>query len=223
MKITKQHFTFLKSLAKNNNREWFMENKKTFDDLNNEMKAFCGQIMEGLCKTDNIEKFNVFRIYRDVRFSKNKTPYKNHLSGYFRRATAHLRGGYYLHIESGNTFVGGGFYSPSKEDLLRIRQEIEQDDKEMRAILKNPKFKKNFGALLGEELKTAPRDFDKEHKAIDLIRKKQFYVARSFTDKEVLSKDFDKEVVKTFEALRPFFNFMSETLTTDLNGISVLD
>ncbi|MFT5229406.1 MAG: hypothetical protein ACI9EV_002560, partial [Urechidicola sp.] len=67
------------------------------------------------------------------------------------------------------------------------------------------------------------RDFDKEHKAIDLIRKKQFYVARSFTDKEVLSKDFDKEVVKTFEALRPFFNFMSETLTTDLNGISVLD
>ncbi len=128
---------------------------------------------------------HVFRVYRDVRFSKDKTPYKNRFGGYFRRATAIRRGGYVLNIEPGNSYVGGGFYAPNKDDLLRIRKEFEADDEDIRDLLSSNTFKKNFGELRGSELKTAPRDFDKEHQAIDLIRKKQFYVVRNFTDKEV--------------------------------------
>jgi len=223
MGITKKHFDFLKKLGKNNNRDWFAENKGTYDTCNKEIKAFYAEITEGLQKTDNIETFKMFRIYRDVRFSKNKEPYKKHFSGYFKRATEHLRGGYYLHIEPGNCFVAGGFWAPNKEDLLRIRKEFEQDDKPMRKILKSKKFKDNFGELKGDKLKTAPRGFDPEHPAIDLIRFKQYTVVKPYTDKDVLSDNFKKEVVKTFEAMRPYFNYMSDVLTTDLNGISLLD
>jgi uncharacterized protein (TIGR02453 family) len=125
-------------------------------------------------------------------------------------------------LEPGNSFVGGGFYAPNKEDLKRIRQEFEMDDSEIRAILNDPKFKKTFGTLLGSELKTAPRDFSPEHKAIDLIRKKNFYVMRSFTDKEVMSPNFLKEVIDTYSTIRPFFDLMSSILTTNLDGESVL-
>ena len=174
-------------------------------------------------KIDKIEKHSVFRIYRDVRFSKDKTPYKNNFSGYFRRATAHLRGGYFLNISPGNSYAGGGFYGPNATDLMRIRQEFEQDDSEIRAILNHPEFKATFGELLGEEVKTVPRGFDNNHGAIDLIRKKQFYVRRSFTDEEVLSPDFHQKVIHSYKVIRPYFDYMSDVLTTDLNGISLLE
>jgi len=222
MTISKELFAFLKDLAKNNNRDWFAENKPVFQQHQVDVKLFFRSIEERLQETDEIEGHNVYRIYRDVRFSKDKTPYKARFSGGFKRATKALRGGYFLSIEPGNTFVGGGFYGPNKEDLLRIRKEFEMDDSEIRDILNNEKFKALFGSLQGSELKTAPRDFDPEHKAIDLIRKKQFYAGRYFTDKQVLSDDFANEVVDTFITLRPYFDFMSDVLTTDMNGVSII-
>ena len=131
-------------------------------------------------------------------------------------------GGYYLRIENGASFVGGGFWEPNKDDLLRIRKELELDASELRDIINQPSFKKFFGTLQGEELKSAPRDFDKTHPNIDLIRKKQFLVGRQFTNKEVLAPNFKKEVIETFKAMRPFFDYMSDILTTDLNGESIL-
>lgn len=212
---------YLSQLKDNNNREWFAENKATFDKEQKNIKTFFTSIKQSLEEIDHIEKMQIFRIYRDVRFSKDKTPYKSHFSAGFVRQKPNLRGGYYLHIEENATFVGGGFWEPNKEDLLRIRKELAIDASELREIIEQKDFIKNFGSLEGEELKTAPRDFDKNHPDIDLIRKKQYLVTRKFTNKEVLSPEFEKEVITTFKAMRPFFNYMSDVLSTDLNGISL--
>ena len=219
--LTKSTFEFLDLLNKNNTRDWFTKNKKRFETENNLAKAFFTEVFTDLEKIDSLEKMQVFRIYRDVRFSKNKLPYKNHFSAGFSRTKPMLRGGMYLHIENEASFVGGGFWAPNNEDLLRIRKEIEQDASDLREIITDPIFKKMFGTLEGEELKTAPKNFDKTHPDIDLIRKKQFLLTRKFTNKDVLSPNFKEEVLATFAAMRPFFNYMSDVLTTDLNGESL--
>jgi uncharacterized protein (TIGR02453 family) len=126
-----------------------------------------------------------------------------------------------LQIEPGGSFVGGGFWEPNAEDLNRIRKEFEMDDEEIRTILADDTFKKFFDELKGEELKTAPKGFDKAHPAIDLIRKKQFLLTRSFSDKEVMAPNFEENVLITFKAMRPFFDYMSDVLSTDLNGESL--
>tara|TARA_B100000768_G_C11284641_1_gene381433 strand:+ start:9065 stop:9733 length:669 start_codon:yes stop_codon:yes gene_type:complete len=222
MRIPEEVFKFLKKIAKNNNKEWFLEHKSTFEDRHKEFKGFLALVNAELIKTDEIESHRAYRIYRDVRFSKDKTPYKCHFSGFYKRGSAEKRGGYFVHIQPGNSYVGGGFYGPNKEDLLRIRQEFSADPKEIREVLGNEEFKKTFGVLRGEEVKTAPRGFEIKDPAIDLIRKKQFYVMREFTDEEVLSGDFLKQVNHSFKIIRPYFDYMSSVLTTDLNGESIL-
>ena len=221
--ITKEVFLFLKELEQNNTREWFTENKDRFKELQSSVKDVLGVLMEKMKRHDDIEKMKMFRIYRDVRFSKNKTPYKTHMAGSYARAGARLRGGYYVHIAPGESFIATGFWNPEKEDLLRIRKELELDAEEFKAVIYDPKFKEIWGNLVGEELKTAPKGFDKEHPDIALIRKKQFIFIRKFTDKEVLSKDFVNTVDESFKAIRPYFDLMSDILTTNLNGESLLD
>lgn len=211
-------FEFLRELDSNNNREWFIANKETFDATFKEVKSFFKDIHDQMIKKDSIERFHVHRIYRDVRFSKDKTPYKTYFGLHLGRKKPHLRGGYYVSIEPGRSFVGGGFWEPNKEDLHRIRKEIELDDSELRDLIAAPDFVKMFGELKGEELKTAPRGFDKEHPAIDLLRKKQFLLMRPFTDEEVLNRSFSDDVMASFEAMRPLFDYMSLVLTTDANG-----
>jgi len=224
MPIDKTTLNFLNELKRNNNRVWFQENKPRFQEIQSDVKMFYEEIKQGLLKTDEIEKFKLFRIYRDVRFSKDKTPYKPHFAGSFSRSGKRLRGGYYLRIRPGESFLAGGFWSPNKEDLFRIRKEFEISDQEIRDILEVADFKRIFGGELeGEELKTAPKGFQKDHPAIDLIRKKGFIAVRKFSDKEVLSPDFLNEVLFSFQTLRPFFDYMSEVLTTDLNGVSTID
>jgi uncharacterized protein (TIGR02453 family) len=221
--ISKSTLGFLKELKQNNNREWFNANKPTFELEQKKVKEFYNSVMEHLKVSDLIEKVKIFRIYRDVRFSKDKLPFKSHFGGHFTRATNKLRGGYYLHISPGESFLAGGFWEPNKEDLARIRKEFETDASEIRTIVNTPDFKKHFGTLQGDAVKTAPRGFDKNHANIDLIRLKQFIVTRSFTDEEVLSPNFLTEVVSSFKAMRPYLDYMSEVLTTNLNGESLVD
>ncbi len=218
MGIETSTIKFLKDLEKNNNREWFQSHKEQYERTLQNVKDMSAEVKEKLSKKDLIEDAKVFRIYRDVRFSKDKAPYKNNLGVHFTRATKQLRGGYYLHIQPGESFAGGGFWSPSPEDLKRIRDEFAFDTKTIRKIITGKTFVKYFGTLNGEELKTAPSGYDRNHPGIDLIRKKQFIISRKFTDKEVADKTFVKEVVATFEAMRPFFDYMSEVLSTDING-----
>ncbi len=218
MGIETSTIKFLKDLEKNNNREWFQSHKAQYESTLENIKELSAEVKEKLSKKDLIEDAKVFRIYRDVRFSKDKAPYKNNLGVHFTRATKQLRGGYYLHIQPGESFAGGGFWAPSPEDLKRIRDEFAFDTKTIRKITSGKTFVKYFGTLGGDELKTAPSGYDRNHPGIDLIRKKQFVVMRKFTDKEVADKNFVKEVVATFEAMRPFFDYMSEVLGTDMNG-----
>ncbi|MDM1554434.1 MULTISPECIES: DUF2461 domain-containing protein [Chryseobacterium] len=214
----KKTFEYLKQLKENNNREWFAQHKSEYDLIVKENKAFFTQIYNELQEYDKLKGIHIFRIYRDVRFSKDKTPYKTDFGVGYSRSKPMLRGGYYIQLEPGNSFVGGGFWGPDAKDLLRIRKEFEISTKEIEKITSDETFVKYFGELKGDAVKTAPRGFDKNHPAIDLIRKKQFLVLRKFTDKEVLSDNFQKEVLKTLLAMRPFFDYMSEVLTTDLNG-----
>ena len=221
--ITKEVFRFLKDLEKNNNREWFAENKARFKNLETGVKAFYTFVMENLKQHDEIEKMKMFRIYRDVRFSKDKSPYKSHLAGSYARAGARLRGGYYLHLKPGGSFMATGFWEPNKEDLLRIRKELELDAEDFKKMINDKKFNKLWGDLVGDEVKTAPKGFSKEHPNIDLIKKKQYIFVRKLSDKEVLSQDFAKLVDESFKAIRPYFDLMSDILTTNLNGESLLD
>lgn len=214
---------FLKKLKQNNSREWFNDHKPKFLEEQTKVKSFYNALYERLNTHDDIEKLKLFRIYRDVRFSKDKTPYKPHFAGHFVRGTKYLRGGYYLRIRPGESFLAGGFWEPNKEDLLRIRKEFEMDASEIREIINNKNFVRHFGKLEGSSLKTAPRGFDKEHPAMDLIRMKQFIVTRNFTDKEVLASNFLEEINNSYKAMRPYFNYMSEVLTTDLNGVSIIE
>ena len=141
----------------------------------------------------------------------------------FHREKPALRGGYYIHLEPNNSFLGVGFWAPEPKDLFRIRKELEVDAEEFREIMADPTFEKYWGSLQGDEVKTAPKGFDKEHPNIDLIKKKQFTFHKKLSDKQVISKDFPTLVDTHFIHIRPFFDYMSSVLTTDLNGESLLD
>lgn len=222
-KFSKDILDFFKKLEKNNNRDWFNDHKTEFKNNEAKAKDLYKHVFDNLNKHDNVDNFKMFRIYRDVRFSKNKLPYKTHFGGSFGRKKPELRGGYYLHIQPNNeSFIATGFWEPNKDDLLRIRREFEQDDQEIRDIINNKKFNAIWGGFVGDELKTAPRDFDKEHPAIDLIRKKQYIFTKKYTDKEVTSDKFLEDVSTSFKAIRPFFDYMSDVLTTNLNGESII-
>lgn len=220
--FTKANFQFLIDLKNNNDRDWFAANKKRYEKELQNMVNFADVLLAKMKEHDNIEtptgKKSLHRIYRDTRFSKDKTPYKTNFSGSFTRATKLLRGGYYFHIEPGNVFVGGGFWGPEPADLKRIRIDIAADDTELRSIITSKNFKKYFGELKGEQLKTAPKGFDKEHPAVDLLRYKQFLLGHNFSEADAISPNFATKVNEVFMAMRPFFNYMSEVLTTDVNG-----
>lgn len=213
---------FLSQLRQNNNRDWFNDHKNEYLKELEFLENFANGLLAELNTHDVIEtpsgKKALQRIYRDTRFSIDKTPYKNYWGGGFTRATAQRRGGYYFHIEPGNTFVAGGFWSPNAQDLKRVRDDINYDATPLREILADTTFIATFGSLQGEQLKKMPKGFSADHEAIDLLRYKQFLLKRNFTDAEVLASDFITRVGQTYRNMRPFFDYMSEVLSTDSNG-----
>lgn len=224
--IKKESLDFLKLLSKNNNRDWFNNHKETYTKSQENIINFADALLVEMNKHDAIEtvsgKKSLYRIYRDVRFSKDKTPYSNYWGGGFKRATKQLRGGYYFHLEAGNSFLAGGFWGPNTDDLQRIREDMALNYADWKKLLANKKLANTFGEMLGSQLATAPRGYEKDHPAIKLLRYKQFIFKHKFTDKEVLSADFVQKANDTFKNLRPFFNYMSEVLTTDANGESII-
>lgn len=224
--LPKSTFDFLTTLSKNNNRDWFNDNKDLYLKEYQHMINFADDLLIEMQKHDIIEtasgKACLHRIYKDTRFSKDKVPYKTNWSGSFRRATKEKRGGYYFHLEPGNSFLAGGFFSPNAEDLKRIRQDIDYNYEDWNIILSSKKTKNSFRTLLGNQLTSSPKGFPKDHPAINLLRYKQFILKHRFTDEEVLSPGFINQISNTFQDLRPFFDHMSEILTTDANGISIL-
>jgi uncharacterized protein (TIGR02453 family) len=215
---------FLQLLAVNNDREWFARNKTAYQTELACMETFVDALLQQLNQYDVIEtpsaKKSLYRIYRDVRFSKDKTPFSTYWGGRFRRAGKQRRGGYYYHFEPGNkSFVLAGFWAPNAQDLKLIRDDIAFDPEPLCRILGDETFIGSFGKLQGEKLKTSPNGYDRNHEAVDLLRFKQFLVKRSFSDKEVLCKDFLLLASQAFQQMRPFLDYMSEVLSAETNSV----
>jgi uncharacterized protein (TIGR02453 family) len=223
--INKSTIDFLKKLSKNNNREWFEVHKEEYLAAKENAEMFMNALIAKMNVHDQLDnpsgKKSLYRIYNDVRFSKNKSPYNPRFAGYLKRVKPMLRGGYYIWIRPGDTHVGCGFSYPNPEDLKRIRMDIESNYDQWNKLLNSRSIKSNFGEMMGEKVKTAPRGFAVDHPAIELLKFKQYWFEHSFTDEEVLSKDFVGKVNKVFMSIRPLFDYMSDVLTTDLNGESL--
>lgn len=224
--ITKSTLQFLKELEQNNQRDWFSENKDKYVKAQQNIGDFADALIKAMNKHDRIEnesgKKSLFRIYNDVRFSKEKSPYNARFAFSLQRATKARRGGYYVHIKPAKCYLACGFFGPNSEDLKRIREDISDNYSTWKRLLNQKGIQKNFGEMRGQKVITAPRGYAKDHPAIELLKYKQFIFRHEFKDAEVHSADFLNKVNELFISIRPIFNYMSEVLTTDKNGLSLL-
>lgn len=222
VQIERSTLQFLKNLSQNNSRDWFNAHRELYDHAHENAVQFVDALIVKMNTHDSIEtpsaRKSLYRIYNDVRFSKDKSPYSPRFAGYLRRTKPNLRGGYYFWIRPGQSRVGCGFVYPNAQDLQRIRMDIFHNHEDWHRLLSSKSLLNTFGGMRGEQVKTAPRGFPKDHEAIGLLRYKQYWFERAFTDKEVLDPSFLNRVNQTFKAIRPFFDHMSDVLTTDLNG-----
>lgn len=221
--LTQSNLNILHEIIQNNNKEWFTDHKPEIDLEFNQVKAFFKDIYFEMQNYDQLEPIHIHRLHRDVRFSKNKLPYKDYFGLHIPRQKPFLRGGYFLRIQPGKCRVAGGFYGPESHDLKRIREEIANDPDEFRSIFETTEFKKLYDGMESEELKTAPKGYPRDHPAIDLLKKKSFVVYKDFTDEEVMQADFEEKVIACFLGFRPFFDYMSAVLTTNANGENLFE
>lgn len=217
--IEKATLEFLKKLDKNNNRDWFQANKKAFDSAQDNMTAFAGHLIGQIGKFDDAvagidPKACVFRIYRDVRFSKDKSPYKTNLGAYIAPGgRKSMQPGYYFHLQPGASFVAGGKHIPDGPEILKIRNAIVKNTAEFLKIVEKKSFRDMFGELKGERLKSAPKGFDPEHKAIEYLKLKEFMAFTELHDDKVLaSAEFPKHLVKMMKEMYPLVAFLRRAL-----------
>ena len=211
---------FLKDIAKNNDREWFEKNKSKYLEAKNGFDEFLSNLLLELTKFDeSIATLNprklAFRIYRDVRFSKDKKPYKINMgAGISPNGKLIQEPGYYIHIQPGNkSFMAGGIYMPDSENLARIRQEIDYNTKDFLKILNDRKFKKLFPKLDDfDKLKTSPKGYPKDHPYLDLLKNKSYIVSHPFTDTQVMDKNFVKTVAEACKTIKPLNDFLKEAI-----------
>jgi uncharacterized protein (TIGR02453 family) len=222
----KKTLDFLKKIKSNNKREWFEKHRPEFLEVKAEFEEMMQEVLQGIRKFDKaIEKDTsaadyIFRIYRDVRFSKNKMPYKHHMGASInpggRKSPV---AGYYLHIQPGGSFVAGGIWQPESAVLKAIRQEIDYHPAPLLKLMKAPTFKKYYKGLDEEDkLQTVPKGYGKDHPHIELLKNRHFLVSHSFTDKTVLQKDFAKEVARAFAAMYPLMQYLREAAGNAAQG-----
>ncbi len=205
---------FLSELAFNNNRPWFEEHKADFERAKADFESLVNEMIGRLSAFDDLSgltaKDCVMRIYRDIRFSRDKTPYKTafaaHMAAGGRKSG---RYGYGLRLEPNATIAAGGMWEPNPEQLGRFRAAVDRNPKGLIRIIEAPKFRRTFGGLKGEKLKSAPQGYAKEHPAIEILKLKQVYAARSFPDEAVLSDDFADRLFDTYQALKPFLDYLN--------------
>lgn len=217
--ISSPTLAFLKALKKNNNKTWFDEHRENYNAAKYNFEEFVALLLQKMIAFDEdmkelIPKNCTFRINRDVRFSKNKTPYKINLSASFNRGgKKSMYGGYYFHLQPGNNnFVGGGLWRPEPADLKKLRQEIDYCFPEFKKIIGAPAFKKHYGGLEKDEnqmLVNIPKGYDKENPAADYLRMKSYIATRNLSDDDVLSPKLVNEVIQSFKALMPLVKFIN--------------
>jgi len=219
---------FLKDLKKNNNKSWFEKNKQVYLDAKEDIENFTQLVIDGLGKIDaDIAPLQprdcLFRIYRDVRFSKDKTPYKTNMGASFNRGGKKVpTAGYYFHCEPGQSMAGGGLWMPMAPQLGKVRQEIDYSFDEWKKIIGQRNFKKYFPDNVEgiEILSRPPKGYDDQNPAIEFLKMKSYIVSRPLTDAELQSKTLLKEVLKTFEAMKEFIGFLNRSMETDEGGSS---
>ncbi|UPZ15950.1 DUF2461 domain-containing protein [Flavobacterium humidisoli] len=222
--LTKESLQFLDDLKKNNNREWFQDSKKRYEIFKKDYHQLVSDFLDIMKPLDpSLELLEVknctFRINRDIRFSKDKSPYKAHLGVWMSAgAKGANRAGYYVHIEKGASFIAGGFYSPEAEDLKKVRKEIAFFYEDLQEILNDKNFKKEFGSLDINEnnlLKSMPRGYEKDHPAIEFLKLKSFTATQVYDISEVTQKDFVSKMSKKLIALKPLNEFINRALDTE--------
>jgi len=222
--LTKESLQFLDDLKANNNRDWFQDNKKRYEIFKKNYHQLVTDFLDAMKPLDSsLELLQVkdctFRINRDIRFSKDKSPYKAHLGVWLSSgAKGANRSGYYVHIEKGASFIAGGFYSPDSEELKKVRKEIAFFYDDLEEILKEKNFKKEFGSLDINEnnsLKSMPRGYEKDHPAIEFLKLKSFTVSQKYDISEVTKKDFVAKMSQRLITLKPFNEFINRALETE--------
>ncbi len=210
--------TFLSDLKENNERTWFAQHRDEYDAARQAFEDFLDEIIDPLRGSDNLQflraKDCISRIYRDIRFSKDKTPYKINMGAMI--APGGWKSdvlGYYVSVQpGGESMVAGGLYSPSSEQLLSFRKMVDRDAAKFKALVSEPAFAKAFGKIEGDSLKTAPRGFEKDHPEIELLRLKQIFAWRKYSDADVLADGFTQDVIKKCNILRPFLRYLQEVI-----------
>jgi uncharacterized protein (TIGR02453 family) len=217
--LQKKTLDFLAELRENNTRDWFEANRKQYEASKKDVEQLVNQLIAGISTFDNglhgLEAKSVmFRIFKDVRFSKDKSPYKTNLGAWMAGGGKDsMNAGYYLHVESGDkSFLAGGSYMPPANVLKAIREAIDDDHEGLREILAHKDFVKNFGGLEGETLKTTPKGYDKDHPAIDLLRHKSMVVSHKITDKELVSAGFVEKAVGIYKTMYPLTIFLNRAI-----------
>ena len=209
---------FLQALKENNNREWFEKNKSWFEKVKKEQTTLISKILSKITSFEpefaQLKPADcMFRIYRDIRFSTDKTPYKTHIGIYFERdGKKSTRPGYYLHIEpEDKNMVAGGMWMPDAEMLNKIRQEIDYNGEKLNEIINETEFKKSYGSLSNESaLKKMPKGYNEGHPNADLLKLKSFTAHHGISDNLVLKENFAEYIVDTFSKLKPLNDFLKE-------------
>ena len=219
--ITASTLSFLKSLKKNNNKPWFDANKSKYLEVRNNFEEFVALLLQKMALFDEdlkeLEYKNcLFRINRDVRFSKDKTPYKINFSASFNKGgKKSIYAGYYLHLQpGGNSFIGGGLWRPEPEQLKKVRQEIDYCFPEFKKIIEVPAFKKNYGGLEKDQnqmLINIPKGYEKENPAADFLKMKSFVATKNIADVDLTNPKFMNQIVDSYKTLKPLLNFINRS------------
>ena len=215
----KEGLQFLRSLKRHNDREWFQDHKSTYEayvkqPIHELIETIAGDFQSFAPEMVASPKISAYRIHRDTRFSKDKSPYKTHVAAVFPRAGLgkHEGAAFYLQIAPAEVLVGGGLYMPLPEDLRAIRNHIAEDPKGLLKIAGSPVFRKMFGSIDGEQLRRVPRGFPSDHPAADYLRYKQFLAGRTFSGDIATTARFYKLVVETFRGMLPLIRFLNEPI-----------
>jgi uncharacterized protein (TIGR02453 family) len=217
--INKSTFEFLSELKKNNDRDWFLRNRARYDEVKLNHESFVQAVIDEISLFDPIlkgleAKTCIYRIYRDIRFSNDKTIYKTHLGAFIVRGGRKYGdrfAGYYVHIEPGNnSMIAGGAYIPPAPWLSAIREKIDEQGDKLLKIINNKDFIRTFGALEGEKLKSAPKGFPKDHKYIELLKMKSFLVVKMISDKEVITERCFGTIINASRIMKPLNDFLND-------------
>ena len=216
---TENILSFLTDLAQNNTRDWMHANKKVYQQAKQDFEALTIELIDEMVAFDPdieglVAKDCVFRLNRDIRFSKDKSPYKLNFGASITKGGRKSHwSGYYVQIQpNGESFMAGGSYMPASENLAKIRQEIDYNADEFRKLIAADDFKKYFGELMGEQVKTSPKGYKKDNPNIDLLRYKSFTMWHKITDKQVLGKNYKKQILEVFQAMKPVNDFLNTAM-----------